>query len=146
MLNKQKYPTHLFTHLTNLLTKGLTLRSGVLFQNLTDPQPVKKLPAFYRTRRFITVFTSLPPVPILSQINPSPRSCEMFRNMVISYGYELLPPRLTSKVGDHPLSLVRSCLVSIFAVTLHTCRPFPPSASSGRAMLWWQGPNYHRFD
>ena len=65
--------------------------------------------------------------------------------MVISYGEELLLPRLTSKVGDQPLSLVRSCLFSIFAATLRTWRPFPPSASSGRVTLWWHKPNYHEF-
>jgi len=33
-------------------------RSGVLPEKLTGSQPVKKFPAFYGTRRFITVFTS----------------------------------------------------------------------------------------
>ena len=36
----------------------LTPWSGVLLQNLTGSQLVKKLPAFYGTRRFITAFTS----------------------------------------------------------------------------------------
>jgi hypothetical protein len=45
--------------------------STFLLEKLTVPQPVKKLPAFYATRRFITAFTSHPPpIPILNHINP----------------------------------------------------------------------------
>jgi len=36
----------------------LTRWSRVLLQKLTVTQLVKKFPAFYRTRRFITVFTT----------------------------------------------------------------------------------------
>ena len=36
----------------------LTPSSAVLPEKLTGPQPVKKLPAFYWTRQFITAFTS----------------------------------------------------------------------------------------
>jgi len=32
-------------------------RSRDLLEKLTGPQPIKKFPAFYGTRRFITVFT-----------------------------------------------------------------------------------------
>ena len=40
-------------------------------EKLTSPQLVKKFPAFYGTRRFITLFIKrLPPVPNLNQINP----------------------------------------------------------------------------
>jgi hypothetical protein len=45
----------------------------------------------------------------------------VFRNMVIFYGKELLAPRPTPKLEDHPLSAVRDC---IFAATLHIRRPF----------------------
>ena len=44
--------------LTYLLTFLLTPRSRVLLEKLTGLQPVKKFPAFYGTRRFITVLTS----------------------------------------------------------------------------------------
>ena len=37
----------------------------------------------------------------------------MLRNIVISYGEELLAPRPTPKLEDHPLSAARSCLFSI---------------------------------
>jgi hypothetical protein len=46
------------------------------FHQLTNPvepqvvQPLGSFPAFYGTRRFITAFTSPPPVLILSQTNP----------------------------------------------------------------------------
>jgi len=40
-----------------LLTYLLTPLSGVLLEKLTGPQSVKKFPAFYETRRFITAFT-----------------------------------------------------------------------------------------
>jgi hypothetical protein len=43
----------------------------------------------------------------------------VFRNKLIFYGDELLAPRRTSKLEDHPLSAVRECLFSIFAATLH---------------------------
>jgi hypothetical protein len=39
----------------------------------------------------------------------------MFRNVVIFCGKELVAPRPTPKLDDHPLSGVRDCLFSIFA-------------------------------
>ena len=44
--------------LTHLLTYLLTSWSGVLLEKLTGSAAVKKFPAFYGTRRFITGFTS----------------------------------------------------------------------------------------
>jgi len=41
-----------------LLTCLLTPWNRVLFEKLTGSQLVKKFPAFYVTRRFITAFTS----------------------------------------------------------------------------------------
>jgi Ca2+/Na+ antiporter len=41
--------------------------------------------------------------------------------MVIFYGQELLAPRPTPKLENHPLSAVQDC---IFAATLHIRRPF----------------------
>jgi hypothetical protein len=49
-------PTHKRMFITQYLC--LTLCSKVLLQKLTGSQPVKKFPAFYGTRRFITAFTS----------------------------------------------------------------------------------------
>jgi hypothetical protein len=39
--------------------------------------------------------------------------------MIRFYGEELLAPRPTPKLEDHPLSAVRDCLFNIFAATLH---------------------------
>jgi len=43
----------------------------------------------------------------------------MLRNKVSFYGEELLAPRPTPKLGDHPLSAVCDCLFNIAAATLH---------------------------
>ena len=67
------------------------------------------------------------PYPLLNlyqRISPGPRLCDLFRNMVIFYGEELLAPRPTPKLEDHPLSAVRDCLFNVFAATLHIWRPF----------------------
>jgi hypothetical protein len=49
-----------------------------------------------------------------------PRLLGRFRNIInFFYGEELLAPRLTPKLEDHPLRAVRDCLLSIFASTLH---------------------------
>jgi hypothetical protein len=63
------------------------------------------------------------PVPRMCYI-PSPRTCEMFCNIISFYGEEFLAPCPTSKLEDHPLSAVRDCLFKIFAATLHIWRPF----------------------
>jgi hypothetical protein len=55
---------------------------------------------------------------------PGPRLGIVYRNMVIFYGEELLAPRPTSNLEDHPLSAVRDCLFNVFAATLHIRRPF----------------------
>jgi hypothetical protein len=47
----------------------------------------------------------------------------MFLNIMIFYGEELLAPRPTPKLEDHPSSAVRDCLFNVFAATLHTWRP-----------------------
>jgi hypothetical protein len=54
----------------------------------------------------------------------SEASCEFF-NKIIFYGEELLAPRPTPKIKDHPLSAVRDCSFNIFAATLHIWRPSP---------------------
>jgi hypothetical protein len=51
----------------------------------------------------------------------------LFRNFVTGlmyfYGEELLVSSLTPKLEHHPLSFLLSCLYSLFAATLHICRP-----------------------
>jgi hypothetical protein len=67
--------------------------------------------------RFLSIY-------FYQKISPGPRLCDLFRNMVIFYGEELLAPRPTPKLDDHPLSVVRDCLFNVFAATLHIRRPF----------------------
>jgi hypothetical protein len=102
------------------------------------------------------VHKSPPSVPILSQIDPPNLMSIFFRLGRLSkesvqvrgplwpfvtayffYGEELLAPRPTPKLEEHPLSAVRDWLFSIFAATLHIWRPSPLSTTWGRAMPWW---------
>ena len=53
-------------------------------------------------------------------ISPSPRLCLwIYRNKIRCNREELLAPRPTNKLEDHPLSAVSDCLFNIFAATLH---------------------------
>jgi hypothetical protein len=45
--------------------------------------------------------------------------CEYFVTKIRFHGEELLAPRPSPKLEDHPLSTVRDCLFNIFAATLH---------------------------
>jgi len=45
----------------------------------------------------------------------------MFHNRGHFYGEELLPPRPTPKLEDHPLSAVCNCLFNIFTANLWGC-------------------------
>ena len=60
----------------------------------------------------------------------------MFRNLICFYGEELLAPRPTPKLEDHPLSAVRDCLFNIFAATLHIGGPF--SIRNLRTYTFWE--------
>jgi hypothetical protein len=63
-------PLYGTTLLTYLLTYSRTPRSRFLLQKLTSAQLVKKFPAFYGIRSFITAFTSAPPpASITSQLD-----------------------------------------------------------------------------
>jgi len=95
----------------SILTYLLTPWSRVLLEKLTSLQLVKKFPAFYGTRTFITAFTSAR--------NPGPRRKFMFRDKASFYGEELSTPRPTPQLEDHPLSAVRDCVFSLFAATFH---------------------------
>jgi hypothetical protein len=65
-----------------------------------------------------------------------------FRNRLIFYGDELLAPRPTSKLEDHPFSAVRDCLFNIFAATLHIWRPSPPSQPEDAPCRGDKGPTH----
>jgi hypothetical protein len=127
------YLLYLLTYLlTHSLTHSLTPCSTVLLQKLTSFQLVKKFPAFCGTRMFITAVTSarhlfLSWASSIQSIPPHPTCWSVvwfapnyqFRNMIHFYGEDLLAPRPTPKLEDHPLSAVRDCLFHIFKATLH---------------------------
>jgi hypothetical protein len=130
------------------ITYLLTPCSRVLLGKLTGLQLVKKFPAFYGTRRFVTAFTSashmslslassIQPIPphstswrsVLSHVLSLLRSyqvsvqvrgfvCEYFVTKIRFHLDELLPLAQPSKLEDHPLSAVRDYLFNIFAATL----------------------------
>jgi hypothetical protein len=50
-----------------------------------------------------------------------------FRHKLIFYGDELLAPRPTTKLEDHPFSVVCYFLLNVFAAILHAWRPSPSS-------------------
>ena len=84
------------------------------------------------------IHKSLSPVLSLYQrICPSPRPCEMF------HGEELLAPRPTPNLKDHPCRLPPSAY-SIHSQLPSILEAVTPSATSGWAMSWWQGPTNHR--
>ena len=63
-----------------------------------------------------------PPVPILSPCLDRTKLSVLvrgFRNKIHFNWEELLAPRPTPKLQDHPLSAVRDCLFNIFAASLH---------------------------
>jgi hypothetical protein len=116
-----------------------TLTYSLLLEKLNHLQLVKKFPAFYETRKFITAFPKCPspdpaqsnpyphiPLPediscpsfvvsVYGSISPGVKVCEYFVTKVRFYGEEFLSPKLE----DHPLSAVRDFLFNVFAATLH---------------------------
>jgi hypothetical protein len=72
--------------------------------------------------------------------------CVTFRNKLFCYhGGELLAPLPTPSLEDHSLLVVRNCLFSIFAATLHNWRSTPSYTTRGCAMPLWQGPTEYGF-
>jgi hypothetical protein len=69
--------------------------------------------------------------------------CIWFVTCLSFYGKELLAPRPTPQAERPPLVGCPRLLI----LHIHSYPPYlqavPPSATSGRAMPWWQGPNYH---
>jgi hypothetical protein len=135
-------------YVLNVRDAELTSWSWALLEKAPMVQLLTNYPAFYETRRFITVFTralhwsllwassiqSIPHRPVslksvfrsfVQRIRPGPSLFVTFGNKLIFYGEDLLAPRPTSKLEDHPLS-----------ATLHNWRPSPPSAAWGRVMPW----------
>jgi hypothetical protein len=67
-----------------------------------------------------------------------PGSGNRFVRYLSFYGEELLVPRPTPKLEDHPLSSVRDCLFNIFADTLHIWTSFlHPQPEDSRCLGDW---------
>jgi hypothetical protein len=90
-----------------------SLHSRVLVEKMLVPQLAKEFPAFYRIRSII------PPVPILSQMNPVQTIKPYFLKIHVKI---ILPPTPTTSVQ---ISLTK-ILFSLFTSTMRaTCPIFP---------------------
>jgi hypothetical protein len=81
----------------------------------------------------------LSPRSFIYRIHPGPRLLQHFHNKLIFYREDLLAPRPTPKLEDHPFSAVHNCLLNIIATFPHTWGASPASTTWGHAMPWWQG-------
>ena len=123
---------HTYLH-TYLLTYFLTPRSRVLLEKLTCSQLVKKFPAVYGTRGFITAFTSARHLSLswASLIKSMPPLSTSWRSILILSSH----PPLGLPSGLFPSSepCIRLCCP-------HTCYMPRPSHSSRFAHpnnIWW---------
>jgi len=76
------------------------------------PIPLSEDPSFTKTH------DPFPFSRLHKRIKPNTRQIYRFRNKTSFDGEELLAPRPTSKLEDHPLSAARDCLLNLFAATL----------------------------
>jgi hypothetical protein len=91
---------------------------------------------------YFTLLTSF------QRISPSPRLCEMLRNLISFYGEELLAHSPTTKLEDHSLSVIRDDLFNIFA-DVHIWRPHEDAPCHGDKCIpyWFIGDcNFHYVD
>jgi hypothetical protein len=94
-------------------------------------EALKTFPVIYEPKR--SLWCSQEPAKFLRSI-----SCVTFRNILAFYGKELLAPRQTRELEDHPLSADCKYLFNIFAVILHIWMS-SPLTTWGFWRPWWQG-------
>jgi len=133
----------------------LTPRSRVILEKLTSPQLVKKFPAFYETRRFITAFTSALHLSLSSA--RSSLSCLWHAKgsvhvrghvkcFVTSRKFQRWGAISTSPNPQAEGPSLLGC-PRLLIQYIRSYPPYqeavPPSTPWRRAMPWWQGPTYH---
>jgi hypothetical protein len=120
---------------TNWLTDRLTIPPT----NFTELSPSWVAINCAATQELPSILWNLKVIAMFTRALHFPRPFVPICNKLIFYAEELLAPRPTSKLADHPLSAVHDCLFNIFAATFLIWRLSPPSATWGHAMLWRQG-------
>jgi hypothetical protein len=128
------------------LTYTLTPSSTVLLEKLTSSQLVKKFPAFYGTRRFITAFTSsrhlsLSWVSPIQSIPPHPTSWRsiltLSSHLYLGLHSGLFPSGFPTKTLYTPLSSIRAtCPSHLFVLHFITRTILGEECRSLGSSLW----------
>jgi hypothetical protein len=122
----------------------LTQWSRGLPEKLTGSELIKKFPAFYGTRRFITAFTRARHLSVFyRRISSVPRPLCMIRNMFKFLRWGAVSTFPKSQAGGSPLVGCPRLLFQYIRSFSSYLEAFRTSATWGRAMPWWQGPSYH---
>jgi hypothetical protein len=141
----------------------LSISCWVLPEKPTDPQLVRKFPAFYVTQSSLPHskgpatctypepdrFSPWPPPLQFSKIFLYRRTCPvtrllwLFRNMIkfLRWGVVSISPN--PQAGRPPLIGCPRLLIQYILSYPPYLEAVPPSATWGLAMPWWQGPTYH---